>query len=243
MPYRSPYPPGLFLPAGGPHHTDPPLAPTTSPTASYHLNHLMLRTTDPPATLNFYINLMGMRTVFAMNAGPFTMWYLGYPPPGVSSAEEIRAWAERVAHIPTLTGTLGLLEFYYMHPCLSPSFSGGEGGEGGGEDTPHAEEEEREGRISTGNNPPHLGFGHLGFTVPDAGAAVERLRAAGVTVVKEVGEKSKESVPVSDWEVERGLAVGELEGGFERIWEKIGCVVDPNGYMVELVPQSMEGVT
>ena len=39
----------------------------------------MLRIRDPQESLHFYIDLMGMRTVFTMNTGPFTIYYLGYP--------------------------------------------------------------------------------------------------------------------------------------------------------------------
>ncbi|PWY71760.1 putative lactoylglutathione lyase [Aspergillus heteromorphus CBS 117.55] len=193
-------PPGVLLPGA---------------TKSYHLNHFMLRTTDPTSTLHFYLDLMGMRTVFTLNAGPFTIYYLGYPATDADRADVAR-WAERTAHIPTLTRTLGLLEFYYMH---------------GSEN------------VSSGNIPPNLGFGHLGFSVPDVGEAVERLRGEGVRVIKELGEVGRETVPISEWEVSRGIAHEALQGGFLRIWARIACVEDPNGYMVELVPQDMEGMT
>ncbi|OOF99479.1 hypothetical protein ASPCADRAFT_203253 [Aspergillus carbonarius ITEM 5010] len=220
------YEPGLYLPGG--HNTDAPLSPT-SPTTHYHLNHFMLRTRDPTRTLHFYINLMGMRTVFTMNAGPFTIYYLGYPSTPDDRAD-LPAWASRVSNIPTLTRTPGLLEFYHIHGTEKEnddSTQSGNQGEGGF-------------RVCTGNEPPNLGFGHLGFSVPDVREAVERLRGQGVSVVKELGDFSRRSVPLSRWEAGRGWGVGELTEGFENIWGRIACVGDPDGYWVELVPQDME---
>ncbi|KAF7592985.1 Lactoylglutathione lyase, partial [Aspergillus hancockii] len=135
---------GSFFPGG--QNTDAPL-PETSPTIGTKLNHSMLRIRDPTRSLNFYINQMGMRTVFTMNAGPFTMYYLGFPGRPEDRAD-LQGWAARVSDPKNLTQTLGLLELFHIH--------GSERGveEGGIE-------------MSTGNVPPHLGFGHLGFTVPD----------------------------------------------------------------------------
>ena len=71
----SPFTLGEFLPNGN--HTDPPV-PANDPTIGYKLYHLMIRIRDPKKSLPFYIDLMGMRTVFTMNTGPFTIYYLGY---------------------------------------------------------------------------------------------------------------------------------------------------------------------
>ncbi|PWY89498.1 Glyoxalase/Bleomycin resistance protein/Dihydroxybiphenyl dioxygenase [Aspergillus sclerotioniger CBS 115572] len=186
----------------------------------------MLRTRNPSRTLHFYINLMGMRTVFTMNTGPFTIYYLGYPATSADCAD-LPAWAARVSDIPTLTKTLGLLEFYHIHGTETGTDQEGEEGE-------------EKFRVCTGNEPPNLGFGHLGFTVPDVGEAVERLRREGVKVVKELGDVSRRSVPLSRWEEERRCGVGEISQGFRDIWGRIACVADPDGYLVELVPQDME---
>ncbi|KAJ6049291.1 hypothetical protein N7444_006007 [Penicillium canescens] len=171
-------------------NTSPNINPPPSTTTSaYKLNHLAIRITNPTASLNFYINLLGMRIIFTMNAGPFTIYYLGHPPPDLKTGEELDSWAKRTAEIPNMTATAGLLELYHVH--------GSEGGEGGGDSN----------GISTGNVPPHLGFAHLGFTVPDIPAAVARLREAGVTILKDVGVSSRETVPLSEWEERRGLGV------------------------------------
>ena len=100
----SPFPAGEFLPGG--HKNDSPI-PETDPTIGYKLNHFMLRIRDPEASLHFYINLMGMRTVFTMNAGPFTIYYLGYPQTSEHRADPAKFGLETVEK---LQQTLGLLE-------------------------------------------------------------------------------------------------------------------------------------
>lgn len=178
----------------------------TTDTDGYRLNHFMLRIRDPQRTLHFYIDLMGMRTIFTMNAGPFTMYYLGYPPTP-SDRADLSAWASRVANVRELTQTIGLLEFYHTHGT----------------------EKDEEFRVSSGNSPPNLGFGHLGFTVPDVPAAVERLRREGVHVLKDLGNSSRESVPLSTWEEHRGFGTGDVHPKFKDIYDQIACVADPVG--------------
>lgn len=151
-----------------------------------------------------------------MNAGPFTIYYLGHPPPETKDPE---TWAQSTSEIPVMTRTSGLLELYHVHGTEKLDDS--------------------EGRVSTGNIPPHLGFAHLGFTVPDVGAAVERLRGAGVRVLKEVGVCERADVPLSEWEEERGVGVGEIHGNYRWFFEKFAMVVDP----VSLLLRWMEGDT
>ncbi|KKK17842.1 putative lactoylglutathione lyase (Glo1) [Aspergillus rambellii] len=213
----SPFEPGVFLPGG--HNTDPPL-PQDSPTTGYQLNHSMLRIRDPQRSLHFYITLMGMRTVFTMNTGPFTIYYLGYP----SSAEDradLPRWSARVGNPRVLTQTLGLLELYHIHGTEKPLAEGGY-------------------EVCNGNVPPHLGFGHLGFTVPDVPAAVNRLRDAGVPILKDLQVSSRASVPLSSWEEERGVGLGEIHPNYTALFDQIAYVTDPDGYTVELVPQNMQ---
>jgi lactoylglutathione lyase len=165
----------------------------------------MLRIRDPRRTLHFYIDLMGMRTVFTMNVGPFTIYYLGYPPPETSSLSE---WASQTASPTTLTQTLGLLELYHIHGTEKSDDEGGF-------------------PISTGNEPPALGFGHLGFTVPDVKEAVDRLRREGVRVVKELGEAERKDIPLSEWEEKRGVGCGQVHENYKRIFGQIAFVADP----------------
>ncbi|KAJ5550459.1 hypothetical protein N7461_005157 [Penicillium sp. DV-2018c] len=194
-----------------------PNPPPTPSTKAYRLNHLALRIKDPTRSLHFYIDLLGMRVIFTMNAGPFTIYYLGHPPPEANSSEEVAAWAKRTSEIPSMTRTSGLLELYHVH----------------------GSESVEESVVSTGNVPPNLGFAHLGFTVPDVGDAVRRLRGEGVVVVKDVGVCERGVVPLSEWEEERGVGVGEIHGNYAWFFEKFAMVVDPDGYMVELIPQNI----
>lgn len=235
---RQSFEPGLFLPGG--HNTDPPL-PESSPTTGYKLNHFMLRIRDPSRSLHFYTTLLGMRTVFTMNAGPFTLYYLGYPPTP-SDRADLPAWAARTSEFHTLTQTPGLLELYHVHGSEKSVEDGGV-------------------EISNGNTPPHLGFGHLGVTVPDVAGAVERLRSHGVRVVKEVGGSERADVPLSEWEESRGVGVGEMHANYKAFFDRFAFVADPvsfsfglswgffyyacvliieqDGYLVEILPQSM----
>lgn len=210
---------GAFLP-GGPNPETPPSAAT----AGYRLNHLMLRIRSPARSLHFYKDLLGMRTVFVMNAGPFTLYYLGYPPPSAINsdsgsggsaenpnqdpAKALQDWVTSTSNPHVLTQTLGLLELYHVHGTEKPVEEGGI-------------------ELSTGSDVPNLGFGHVGLSVPDVPAAVERLRERGVRVFKELGDVSKEKVPISDWEVNRGVGTQEIHENYQRFWGQIAFVLDP----------------
>ena len=97
-----------------------------------------------------------------------------------------------------------------------------------------------EGYYSTGNAPPHLGFGHLGFTVPDVPAALARLTGAGVKVLKPLDVTTRESIPLSEWEENNGVGQGEIHPNYPPVFNSIALVQDPDGYPVELVPQRMD---
>lgn len=195
---------GHFSPGGPTPTFNPPLTPSTQ---NYRLNHVAIRIKDPSRSLHFYIDLLGMRVIFTMNAGPFTIYYLGHPQPPDTSAKEqdldldLDAWAKKTAELPVMTRTSGLLELYHVH---------------GTED-----------EVSTGNVPPHLGLAHLGFTVPDVRVAVERLKGAGVRVLKDLGRCERVDVPLSRWEEEKGVGVGEIHENYAWFFEKFAMVADP----------------
>ena len=206
------FPLGDFLPNGT--HTDPPPSPAT---AGFKLNHFMMRIRDPAISLPFYIELMGMRTVFTMNTGPFTIYYLGYPQSS-THAEDLASFGNDTCA--KLQHTLGLLELYHVH----------------------GSEKQPKGYYETGNRPPALGFGHLGFTVPSVPKALERMRAAGVTVVKEIGSgtSTRAAIPLSEHEEKLGVGIGEVHPNYAAVFDNIAFVQDPDGYIVELVPQAMD---
>ncbi|KAL9111387.1 MAG: hypothetical protein Q9227_004264 [Pyrenula ochraceoflavens] len=210
------FPHGAYLPNGL--KTDPPLPPD-APTIGYMLNHLCLRIRDPAKSLHFYIDLMGMRTIFVTNTGPMTVYFLGYPRTDRHRENLEEFGRETVAHTP------GLLELFHVHGA----------------------EKQAEGLYGSGNEPPYLGFCHLGFSVPDLPKAVERLKAEGVPVIKNLGEAEREKLPISDWENERGMGVevegteSELHPDFKKIFGHFVYLQDPDGYWVELIPQGFTG--
>lgn len=212
----TPFPHGVFLPNGL--KTDKPI-PANDPTIGYKLNHFMLRIRDPERSMHFYIDLMGMRTVFTMNVGPFTIYYLGYPQTDEHRAHPDKFGADTAMN---LQHTLGLLELYHVH----------------------GSEKQAEGYYQTGNAPPNLEFGHLGFTVPNVPEALERLKAAGVEVVKDLGVSTRESIPISDWENERGVGVetkgteSEIHREYKKVFEKIAFVRDPVSSIPSLLQRS-----
>ncbi|KAJ9633028.1 lactoylglutathione lyase [Exophiala oligosperma] len=214
----TPFEHGVFLPNG--QNTDPPL-PADDPTIGYKLNHFMMRIRDPKESMKFYIDLMGMRTVFTLNVGPFTIYYLGYPQTDEHRADLPKFGLDTATN---LQHTLGLLELYHVH----------------------GSEKQEPGYYSTGNTPPALGFGHLGFTVPDVPAALKRLKENGVHVIKDLGVCDRPSIPISDWENERGVGVevkgteSEIHQEYAKVFTKIAFVRDPDGYIVELVPQNVD---
>ncbi|KAJ5089705.1 hypothetical protein N7532_008389 [Penicillium argentinense] len=206
---------GAFLPGGPTPSFNPPQTPTT---ANCRLNHLAIRIKDPSRSLHFYVDLLGMRVIFSMNAGPFTIYYLGHPPP---ETEDLEKWAKTTSEIPVMTRTSGLLELYHVHG------------------TEKKDDNDDGSSVSTGNLPPNLGFAHLGFTVPDVAVTVERLKNSGVTVLKDIGICSRESIPLSEWEAERGVGRGEIHPNYAWFFEKFAMVADPDGYSVELIPQHL----
>lgn len=61
-----------------------PPVPGTDPkqpkeTVGWKLNHICFRIRDPVATTRFYRDILGMRTIFTVNCGSFTILYFGYP--------------------------------------------------------------------------------------------------------------------------------------------------------------------
>ncbi|QPC60708.1 hypothetical protein HYE67_002939 [Fusarium culmorum] len=201
----TPFPYGAFCPGGL--NTDPAISPN-DPTIGYKFNHTMIRVRDPKESLKFYVDLMGMRTVFTMNAGPFTNYYLGYPQTDDHRADPAKFGADTSK---VFQSTIGLLELFHVH----------------------GSEKQEPGFYHNGNTPESLGFGHMGFTVPDARAALARLNAHGVKVFKDFGVANKETIPISDWENEHGVGVevkgteSELHPMFKKAYENIALVQDP----------------
>jgi hypothetical protein len=56
---------------------------------------------------------------------------------------------------------------------------------------------------------------------------LERLRKEGVPIIKELGNSLRESVPLSSWEEERGVGVGEIHPNYQKLFDQIAYVADP----------------
>ncbi|EST07078.1 Glyoxalase/fosfomycin resistance/dioxygenase domain protein [Kalmanozyma brasiliensis GHG001] len=52
--------------------------PRTAETASYRLNHVMLRVKDPKISLAFYQDILGMDLIDTHEASDFTLYFLAY---------------------------------------------------------------------------------------------------------------------------------------------------------------------
>lgn len=176
-----------------------------APTVGYNLNHLMLRVRDAKASLHFYVDLMGMRTIFSWEVGPATIYYLGYPKTAEHRKDPAKFASETAKD---LMHTPGLLELVHVH--------GAETADGG------------QYRHVSGCEPPNMGFGHIGVTVPDVSATLARLEKAGVEIVSRVGETGREAAGFTQWEADKGIAEGELLHEFaEFVIKNIGFVKDP----------------
>lgn len=98
-------------------HVLPPPRPVDPETAGFRLNHMMIRITDPEASLKFYNDCLGMHTIFVLNTGSWTIYYLG----------------PRHLSIENMGTASGLLELYYIPGHLTSYKNGNEnGGEGFG---------------------------------------------------------------------------------------------------------------
>ncbi|KAJ4296813.1 hypothetical protein N0V90_006861 [Kalmusia sp. IMI 367209] len=118
----------------------------------------------------------------------------------------------RDTSIGTLGTSQGLLELYHIPADKTLKYtSGNDYAEGG------------------------IGFGHLGFTVPDVGAAIERVRGFGYEVVKPLNEAEESTMGVPEGVV-KGQD-GTVHEGYKHVFRQLAFVKDPDGYWVEIVPQ------
>ncbi|KAF2641584.1 Glyoxalase/Bleomycin resistance protein/Dihydroxybiphenyl dioxygenase [Massarina eburnea CBS 473.64] len=194
------HPPGPYH--AGQHVVPPARAPSPA-TASYRLNHLMLRIKNPEESCRFYNDCFGLHVVFIFNAGPWTIYYLG----------------PRDVSISTIGTSKGLLELYHIPGDASLSYTSG---------NDYAS--------------PGVGFGHIGFTVPDVAAVIERVKGFGYEVIKPLGEASEDAmgVPVDAAGKVKGDGSGgvvQVDEGYKHVFRQLAFVRDPDGYWVELVPQ------
>ncbi|KAF2827251.1 Glyoxalase/Bleomycin resistance protein/Dihydroxybiphenyl dioxygenase [Ophiobolus disseminans] len=118
----------------------------------------------------------------------------------------------RDAGMTTLGTSKGLLELYHI-----PADS----------NTPYASGNDYPG--------PGVGFGHIGFTVPDVAQTLERVKSFGCEVIKPLEEARVEQMGLPQDVVEGSH--GEVHEGYKHVFRQLAFVKDPDGYWVELVPQ------
>ncbi|USP73277.1 uncharacterized protein yc1106_00551 [Curvularia clavata] len=85
---------------------------------------------------------------------------------------------------------------------------------------------------------PGVGFGHIGFTVPDVAEATKRVEGFGFEVIKPLGEAKEEQMAVPD-EIVQGKYEPVVEG-YKHIFKQLTFVKDPDGYWVELLPPNFK---
>lgn len=110
---------------------------------------------------------------------------------------------DTITGITTLGTSKGLLELYHI-----PSDA----------DTPY----------TSGNDysKPGVGFGHIGFTVPDVTAALERVKSFGYEVTKPLDEAKEEQMGMPDSVVEGEF--GAVDEGYKRVFRQLAFVKDPD---------------
>ena len=58
--------------------------------------------------------------------------------------------------------------------------------------------------------------------------------------MKPLDVTTNRSIPISEWEESEGVGIGEIHPNYAAVFNKIAFVQDPDGYIVELVPQKMD---
>jgi lactoylglutathione lyase len=76
------------------------------------------------------------------------------------------------------------------------------------------------------SNPPTVGFGHIGFTVPDVAAALKRVEEFGYEIIKPLGDAEESTMGVGGGIVEG--KEGEVVGGYKHVFRQLAFVRDPD---------------
>ncbi|KAM0420303.1 hypothetical protein ACHAPT_011964 [Fusarium lateritium] len=173
------------------------LTPRRPETANIRLNHTMLRVADPDRSIQFYSHVFGMSLVFRFAAGPLTIYYLGHPAPDDQSPADIAKG---------LGTKSGLLELVHVHEEKHQA-AGTEGL-----------------ALPTGTPKGRVGFGHLGFSVPDVNQLLERAQQQGYTVWKTREDTSETKMDLPDH-----VPRGSFHPHFLAVYTQVGFLRDPDG--------------
>ncbi|PSN65504.1 hypothetical protein BS50DRAFT_575500 [Corynespora cassiicola Philippines] len=184
----------------GPHtpgvHIVPPPRPPSPATSSYRLNHLMLRIKDPQSSIRFYTDCFGLHVIFIFNAGPWTIYYLGPRECGMQDLGTAKGLIE-LYHIPADRETR-----YFSGNEYESSVQGSRSGPGG------------------------VGFGHLGFTVPNVEETLQRVRNFGYEIIKPLNEDAVNTMGLPNGIVEGNH--GEVHEGYKWVFRQLAFVKDPD---------------
>jgi lactoylglutathione lyase len=106
----------------------------------------------------------------------------------------------RDVNIGTIGASKGLLELYHLPDDSDKTYTSG----------------------NDYSNPAGLGFGHLGFTVPDVAETIERVKSFGYEVIKPLGEAKANQMgvpPIKDEDVDEG---------YKFVFRQLAFVKDPD---------------
>lgn len=105
----------------------------------------------------------------------------------------------------TLTTSKGLLELYHI-PADADSKT----------------------EYTSGNDysGPGVGFGHIGFTVPDVPAAIERAKSFGYEVIKPLDQAGEDQMAMPPAVVEGKY--GPVFDGYKHVYKQLAFVRDPD---------------
>lgn len=74
--------------------------------------------------------------------------------------------------------------------------------------------------------PSGIGFGHIGFTVPDVSEAIKRVQDFGYKVIKPLDEAKEGQMGVPN-SVVKGIA-GVVDEGYKHVFRQLAFVEDPD---------------
>ncbi|KAF2470507.1 Glyoxalase/Bleomycin resistance protein/Dihydroxybiphenyl dioxygenase [Lindgomyces ingoldianus] len=77
-----------------------------------------------------------------------------------------------------------------------------------------------------------IGFGHIGFTVPDVAETLNRVEDFGYKIIKPLDEAK-----VGQMGLPEEIKEEEVVQGYQHVFRQLAFVQDPDGYWVEVVPQ------
>lgn len=91
---------------------------------------------------------------------------------------------------------------------------------------------------TSGNDyPSGVGFGHIGFTVPNVADAIDRVRSFGYEVIKPLDQAKEEQMGVPKDVVEGQY--GNVDEGYKHVFRQLAFVKDPDVSWTRIVKGSL----